>query len=328
LNGTHFSELPSEITVGDKTNGKADNTIDSTSSKFKSSGQRTELSSYSMSYDSTPGRSEEFNTLSPDRNGKTPTDSVSRHSGMTAEESLESIKKEFEKLEKPENKVKTFAVNRDGDLISEHSDSDKSLRNSASQGGQDFTQYTISSQGSGQDKSASKLESFSGLTSYTLPETTGESRLTEYSNKSSFGSGSVSSNPKSSSFTNVTSDPSLNMTNATNLSQYTLNDSEVAGENVSDNNNYVQQRFASLDNLISESKNIIAKHKQIISKNKNSEEDVPKLSSTEKSSAVPNITSGLKSSEKQTVIEPPSKYMICPHEIIRLLKRELSELNI
>ncbi|XP_060578889.1 protein piccolo-like isoform X4 [Ruditapes philippinarum] len=305
LNGTHFSELPSEITVGDKTNGKPDNTIDSTSSKFKSPGQRTELSSYSMSYDSTSGRSEEFNTLSPDRNGKTPTDSVSRHSGMTAEESLESIKKEFEKLEKPENKVKTFAVNRDGDLISEHSDSDKSLRNSASQGGQDFTQYTISSQGSGQDKSASKLESFSGLTSYTLPETTGESRLTEYSNKSSFGSGSVSSNPKSSSFTNVTSDPSLNMTNATNLSQYTLNDSEVAGENVSDNNNYVQQRFASLDNLISESKNIIAKHKQIISKNKNSEEDVPKLSSKEKSSAVPNITSGLKSSEKQTVMEPP-----------------------
>ena len=309
MNGTQFSELPSEITAADKTNGKSDNTMDSVSSKFKS-GQSTELSSYSMPYDSTSGRSEEFHTLSPERNGKSPTENVSRLSGMTAEESLESIKKEFEKLEKPANKVKTYAVNRDGELISEHSDSDKSLRNSASLGGQEITQYTISSQGSGQDKTTSKLESFSGLSSYTVPETTVESRLTEFSNKSSFGSGSVSSNPKSSSFTNVTSDPSMNITNATNLSEYTLNDSEMAGENVSDNNNYVQQKFASLDNLISESKNIIAKHKQIISKNKNSEEDVPKLSSEVKSSAVPNVTSGLKSSEKQTVVEPPSKYSL------------------
>lgn len=237
-----------------------------------------------MPYDSSSGNQEEFNTLSPDRNGKSPVENYTRHSGMSAEESIECIKKEFEKLDKPVGKVKTFAVNRDGDLISEHSDSDKSLRNGTTLG-QELSQFTISSQGSAQDKYASKLESFSGLSSYTVPESTAESRLSEYSNKSSFGSGSVDTNPKSSSFTNVTSDHSLNVTGATNLSQYTLDNTkeEELNEN---NNNYVQQKFASLDNLICESKNIIARHKQIISKNKNLEEDVPKK------------TSGLKNEEK------------------------------
>lgn len=239
-----------------------------------------------MPYDSSSGNQEEFHTLSPERNGKSPVEGLTRHSGMSAEESIECIKKEFEKLDKPVGKVKTFAVNRDGDLISEHSDSDKSLRNGTTLG-QELSQFTISSQGSAQDKYASKLESFSGLSSYTMPDSTTESRLSEYSIKSSFGSGSVDTNPKSSSFTNVTSDPSLNITGATNLSQYTLNSTqeEELNEN-SNNNNYVQQKFASLDNLISESKNIIARHKQIISKNKNLEEDVPKK------------TSGLKSEEK------------------------------
>ncbi|XP_045199776.2 uncharacterized protein LOC123554020 isoform X5 [Mercenaria mercenaria] len=294
LDGTHRSELPSEITVGDKTTGKPDDTVNSASSKFKSPGQSEELSSYSMPYDSYSGRSEDFHTMSPERNGKSPTEDITRHSGMTAEESLESIKKEFEKLEKPVSKIKTFAVNRDGDLISEHSDSDKSLRNSANIG-QELSQYTVSSQGSAQDKYQSKLQSFSGLSSYTVPESTAESRLSEYSNKSSFGSGSVSSNPKSSSFTNVTSEMSLNVTGATNLSQYTLNDTEPAGENFNENNNYVQQRFASLDNLISESKNIIAKHKQIIGKNKTTDE------------AVPNMTSAVKSSGKQTTDDRESQ---------------------
>lgn len=299
LHQTHHSELPSQITASGKMAGKLSQTDNS---EYNSSGQSREISSYSMPYDSYSGNQADFETLLPDRHGESPPEDLTRHSGMTAEESLERIKKEFERLEKPIAKVKTFAVNRDGDLISEHSDSDKSLRNNTL--GQELPQFTISSTGSAQDKYTSNLESFSGLSSYTIPESTGESRpsqLSEYSYKSSLGSCSVDANRKSSSFTNVTSDPSLNMTGTTNLSQYTLNETkeEPSGTQNENGNNYVQQRFASLDNLISESKNIIARHKQIINKNKNSEEDVPNRTSAAKSPER-GITSGVKSLEKAT----------------------------
>lgn len=206
------------------------------------------------------------------------TDSV-----KTAEEDLKEIKEEFQKLEQPPFKVRTFAVNRDGDLISEHSDSDKSQ--GVDKNGDtvltDLTNYSVSTK-----DSSNKLTSINDtnlLSSYTLPETSADTRLSqisEFSNKSSGKSDSMESNPKSSSFTNVTSDPSLDVTGASVLSQYTMNDSkgdQSVRVNDSADDNYIQDRFASLDNLISESKSLIARHKQVIGKTKTMEQEPPAL---------------------------------------------------
>lgn len=213
-----------------------------------------------------------------------------QRSGMTAEESLESIKKEFEKLGKPVAKVKTFAVNRDGDLIPDQSDSDKSSKNNDTTGNE-LSQFTLSSQTSAQDKYQSKLDNQSALTNYSLPESsTSRNRpnVSEFSNRNSFSSVSTDTNPKSSSFTNVTSEQSLNFTGGTTLSQYTLNDTNDDQANNIQNendNNSVNQKFASLDNLISESKTIIARHKEIINKNK-TEDNVPKTATSVSNSTV------------------------------------------
>ena len=272
LDGTYQSEMPSAITVGDKSalhHRKPDT-----------------MSSYNTSEETSNRKS--FHTLSPEKDGGSTLEELSQVSIKTAEEDLEEVKEEFEKFEKPPfrfvDKVRTFAVNRDGELISEHSDSDKS-HGSAINGntmGPDLTNYSLTSRDS-TGKYLTTDNSY-GLSTHTIPETSAESRLSEFSNLSSGKSGSMSSNPKSSSFTNVTSDPSLDATGASILSQYTLNDTKGDNSNRSaavaeslTEQDYVQDRFASLDNLISESKHLIAKHKQVIERTKSISPELPEL---------------------------------------------------
>lgn len=236
--------------------------------------------------------SSEFHKLSPTMEGSSTTEDLSQGSIKSAEEDLEEIKEEFQKLEKPPFKVRTFAVNRDGDLISEHSDSDKS-HSSGNNGVRDLTNYTMSTRDSTgrfistEDSNALSMytlpEKSAELSMYTLPDKSAESRLSEFTNRSSGKSDSQSSDPKSSSFTNVTSDPSLNITGSNSiLSQHTLNDTKgdnntsnaIGGVNEQDN---LENKFASLDNLISESKQLIARHKDIIGKTKPISSEVPEL---------------------------------------------------
>ncbi|KAL4219939.1 hypothetical protein ACF0H5_020350 [Mactra antiquata] len=262
LNGTNRSELPSEITVG----------------RPSETGTTSGLSSYTLP--STTSGLSEYSLPDSSRN-------TSEFRSMSAEESLECIKKEFDKLGKPVARVKTFAVNRDGDLIPDQSDSDKSSKINDSTGPVELSQYTFSSRQSAQDQTTggSKLDSQSALSNYSLPGSSigkVQPQVSEFSNRNSLSSVSTDTNPKSSSFTNVTSEQSLNFTGNTgmSLSQYTLNDTpedQLDAEQDQNDNNYMN-KFASLDHMISESKNIIARHKEIINKNKTEEStsnDVP-----------------------------------------------------
>lgn len=278
------SEMPSAITIGDKSalNGKKPDTMFSVN---MSEGASTRKS---------------FHTLSPEKDSRSPTEDLSQYSMKSsedlsqysiksAEEDLKEIKEEFQKFEKPPfkqvEKVRTFAVSRDGDLISEHSDSDKS-HGSAKNGntmGTDLTSYTVSTMES-TGRFTSTVDSTS-LSQHTLPDISADTRLSEFSNKSSGKSESIGSNPKSSSFTNVTSDPSLNATGASVLSQYTFDDtkgdtsknrSQSALDSMAEQD-YIQDRFASLDNLISESKHLIARHKQVIERTKTASPELPAL---------------------------------------------------
>lgn len=265
--------MPSAITVADKSrsNGKKSDTAftGDVSGEFQT---RTS-----------------FHTLSPHQESGSPGADLSQYTVKSAEEDLNEIKEEFQKFEKPPfqpvEKVRTFAVSRDGDLISEHSDSDKSQA-SAKNGntvGSELTNYTLSTMDS-TGKFRSTVDS-TGLSQYTLPDTSADTRLSEFTNRSSGKSDSVSSNPKSSSFTNVTSDPSLNATGASVLSQYTLNETKPETTNNQSasaldsmtEQDYIQDRFASLDNLISESKHLIARHKQVIERTKTMSPELPEL---------------------------------------------------
>jgi len=266
LDGTTRSELPSEITVGDKTSDHRQ------SAPFRSKSPQQSTSFQTLSEDfSTKSKSFEMSSLEPTHSGN----QLSQAS-LSAEESIEQIKKEFDRLDKASKdlglpKMKTFAVSKNGDLISENSDSDKSQVRNADTLDSDLTNWTLSTaNGSSRFNTASSTQ---GLSAHTLPESsTSDMRLSEISE--STVKSSVPSEPKSSSFTTVTSDPSLDNTGGSNLSQYTMNNtrgdplrSSVPG----DDDQYVQQKFASLDNLISESKHLIAKHKQFVESKKDNE---------------------------------------------------------
>ncbi|XP_052218468.1 uncharacterized protein LOC127836082 isoform X3 [Dreissena polymorpha] len=275
MNGTNRSELPSEITVGDKTDGSS---VNPQSRNFDTNSATGSRSFHMIGEDSFSNR-RSFETMLPDGHDNSANGELSQHS-LSAEENIREIKKEFDRLDKASQKIKTFAVSKDGELISENSDSDKSHSVEHLQE-TDLTNYTLSTQDN-TDKFTKSEDFQSKLSVYTLPESSAESRLSQvsdFSHKSSGKSDSWGSNPKSSSFTTVTSDTSLNGTGLSTLSQYTLGDSK-AGDTQKpgvENENYMQEKFASLDNLISESKNLIARHKQIIDKGKSLEEVKPKF---------------------------------------------------
>ncbi|XP_052783812.1 serine/arginine repetitive matrix protein 2-like isoform X3 [Mya arenaria] len=285
LDGTQQYELPSQITVGDKTGMSSDHR-QSGQFQSNSTGFSSGNSFHTAVPDSTVSQ-KSYDTTSPTEgfSGNTGrTDNLTKGS-LSAEESIDKIKEEFDRLDKASRdvglpKVKTFAVSKDGDLISEHSDSDKSQARNGDPFHTDLTTYSLSTRDStDQFNTANTTDR---LSSYSLPESSRETRLSHMSDLSQKSMGTtidtMDSQPKSSSFTTVTSDPSLNMTGMTTLSQYTLNDTkgDSLGHGVVEQDKYVQDRFASLDNLISESKNLIAKHKQFVENKKTTEEDEPR----------------------------------------------------
>ena len=263
---------------------------------------------------------DQFRTLLPDSQQQldTLTSDLTTFSTSNGEESAQNKDERFKELlaEKPKSSIKTYSVTLEGDLVSEHSDSEKSKSPKTSRRSkEDLTTFSLSSIDDTQEISGTKdtqtLSSVSKDTTKSLP-------LSEYSYKSTIPSASdlsehsEESQPKSSSLTNVTSD--LSMTGASNLSQYTfetnnltgapnltqyslktednsetpdlsqysLKSADVTGKvedksanATEDGSNYLQQKFASLDNLISESKSLIARHKVLVDKNKQMEEVPP-----------------------------------------------------
>ena len=274
MSGVNQSELPSEITVRDKTVDQSSGVrFSGVGSKLSSSenmkkfGEQSDLSSYTVS---SMNESSKFDTLSPEKS----VPELTTHSFSDAEESLNSIKEEFKKLAPvpaQRQKIKTYAVSRDGDLISEQSDSDRSSGNFMMKTAENLSTSTMSRQGDTND-----TRDF-GLSSYAINNSTKDdkqlSQLSQYTIKSSEVSDSSprSSNPQSSSFTNITSDPSFN---ASGLSQYTPADKNENKSQTVNDSNYLQQKFESLDNLISQSKSLIARHKVIIDKNKQVESEL------------------------------------------------------
>ena len=260
----------------------------------------------------------QFQTMLPDSQQQLDTFSSELKSFLT-DETPQSTDEGFKKLvsAKPKSSVKTYAVTIDGDLVSEHSDSDKSLV-AGRKVIEDLTTYSLSSvdesmQGFGVTKDSHGLGT-SELSSITKDSTRSQ-QMSDYTYKSSsatnISDSSEDSHPKSSSLTNVTSDTSLSMNGASNLSQFTVKTEDMTsapnltqytmkseditnGQDLSqyslksadvspkdenksanateDSSNYLQEKFASLDNLISESKTLIAKHKVLVDKNKQMEE--------------------------------------------------------
>ena len=261
----------------------------------------------------------QFQTMLPDSQQQLDTFS-SELKSFLADETPQSTDDGFKKLvsAKPKSSVKTYAVTIDGDLVSEHSDSDKSLVAGRHKVAEDLTTYSLSSvdesmQGFGVTKDSHGLGT-SELSSITKDSTKSQ-QMSDYTYKSSsatnISDSSEDSHPKSSSLTNVTSDTSLSMNGASNLSQFTVKTEDMTsapnltqytmkseditnGQDLSqyslksadvsrkdenrsanateDGSNYLQEKFASLDNLISESKTLIAKHKVLVDKNKQMEE--------------------------------------------------------
>ena len=275
-----------------------------------------DLSTYSVTSETETDAAKEsssdksqFKTLQPD--SRQQLDSLTSELTTGSFTSADDSSQMFKKLTstEPTPRIKTYSVTMDGDLVSEHSDSDKSTKTvKMNKLHEDLSTYSVSSieestQEHGIKEDSLMTDNLSGL---------GKSSFT---NMDEISEQSEESLPKS-SLTNVTSDPSLNsMTGVSTLSQYTFNTGEFSGvpdltqytfksedatgapdlsqyslksadvtgksENKSANatteegSDYLQQKFASLDNLISESKHLIAKHKVLVDKNKEME-DAPK----------------------------------------------------
>ena len=180
----------------------------------------------------------QFQTMLPDSQQHLDTFSTALTTFSEDESSL-SKDEAFKRLlpVKPKSGIKTYAVTMDGDLVSEHSDSDRSPRSSRwNKVAEDLTSYSLSSveestQGPGviREGHGFGTSDFSSTSKDTLKS----QQLSDYSYKSSSAANlsetSEDSHPKSSSLTNVTSDPSLSMTGASNLSQYTFKSEDITG---------------------------------------------------------------------------------------------------
>ena len=275
-----------------------------------------DFSTYTMSSEGSSNEGQ-FKTLQPDSRQQfdTLTSELTTGSISSADESSQR----FKKLTPTDSTqpIKTYLVTIDGDLVSEHSDSDKSTKTGKkSKLHEDLSTYSVSSidesmREHGITEDSLKTDQLSGLTKSSV---TNMDEISEHSEESLPKSSltNITSDPSLNSMTGVstlsqytfqTEDfsgvPDLTQytfksedaTGAPDLSQYSLKSADITGksENKSSNaasgegSDYLQQKFASLDNLISESKSLIAKHKVFVDKNKEMEEP-PKEPPVEESS--------------------------------------------
>ena len=289
-------------------------------------GKAPDLSTYSVTSETETDTAKEsssdnnqFRTLQPD--SRQPLDSLTSEFTTGSFTSADESSQMFKKLAstEPTPRIKTYSLTMDGDLVSEHSDSDKSAKAvKMNKLHEDLSTYSVSSiDESTQEGVNAESQMTDNLTELGKSNFTNMDEISEQSEESK----------TKSSLTNVTSDPSLNSmtgvstlsqytfqtgdltgvpdltqytlksddaTGAPDLSQYSLKSADVTGKSenksanasVDEGSDYLQQKFASLDNLISESKTLIAKHKVLVDKNKEIEEP-PKVPSIEEPSQKP-----------------------------------------
>lgn len=276
------------------------------------------------------GSENQFKSLLPDSHQQfdTLTSDLTTGSVSSTDESSVRFKK-FAPI-KASSGIKTYSVTIDGDLVSEHSDSERStMTGRQAKHREELSSYSVSSV----DESTQKLgvtedsQGFSfGVKDSVKTDHVPDLCKSSIPNASDLSEQSEESQPKSSSFTNVSSDPSLSSMITSTLSQYTFqtedqsgvpnltqytiksedatetpdlsqyslkssnvirkSDDKTMNASTEEGSNYLQQKFASLDNLISESKSLIARHKVLVDKNKEMESK-PQKTSVEESVVKP-----------------------------------------